>query len=190
MKRVTLPHNQSVPALGLGTWGFGDRRETRDSEIAAIELALTMGYRLIDTAEMYGSGGAEEIIGIALERAITQRITTRDDVFIVSKVYPHNASRQGVIDACARTLDRRGVAGVDLYLLPWRGRGPRGTRLRGFERRLADGRSRRWGVSNFEVEGSEELWRLPGGSACAANPVYYPVSERGVEFDVVPWQRQ
>ena len=190
MKRVTLPHNQSVPALGLGTWGFGDRRETRDSEIAAIELALTMGYRLIDTAEMYGSGGAEEIIGIALERAITQRIATRDDVFIVSKVYPHNASRQGVIDACARTLDRLRVESVDLYLLHWRGRIPLATTLHGFERLLADGRIRRWGVSNFDVEDTEELWRLPGGSACAANQVYYSVSERGVEFDLLPWQRQ
>jgi diketogulonate reductase-like aldo/keto reductase len=190
MKFVSLSGRRSVPALGLGTWRYGESRQSRSREIAAIELALAIGYRLIDTAEMYGSGGAEEVIGAGLGRALDQRIVSRDDVFIVSKVYPHNATRNGVTEACARTLDRLRVDYLDLYLLHWRGRTPLAATVEGFERLQADNRIRQWGVSNFDVDDMEDLWRVPVGSACVANQVYYSVSERGLEYDLLPWQRQ
>jgi diketogulonate reductase-like aldo/keto reductase len=190
MKMVSLPAGAKVPALGLGTWRMGENARSRKQEIAAVRFALEAGYRLIDTAEMYGEGGAEEVIGAALTDAITNRVVRREDLFLVSKVYPHNASRQSVVSACERSLKRLRVDHVDLYLLHWRGQHPLSATVEGFETLQAAGRIRYWGVSNLDADDMEELWRAQGGSACAANQVYYSASERGIEFDLLPWQRK
>lgn len=190
MKMVSLPAGAKVPALGLGTWRTGENARSRKQEIAAVRFALEAGYRLIDTAEMYGEGGAEEVIGAALTDAITNRVVRREDLFLASKVYPHNASRQGVVSACERSLKRLRVDHIDLYLLHWRGQHPLSATVEGFETLRAAGRIRHWGVSNLDADDMEELWRAHGGSACAANQVYYSASERGIEFDLLPWQRK
>jgi diketogulonate reductase-like aldo/keto reductase len=189
MRTVTLAPGSmppvTVPALGLGTWRMGESKRSRGSEIEAVAHALSLGYRLIDTAEMYGDGGAEEVVGAALERAGL----ARDDVFIVSKVYPHNASRAGVQAACRRSLQRLGLAHIDLYLLHWRGQVPLAETVAGFEALQRDGLIRHWGVSNFDVADMGELWQVPGGTRCATNQVYYSLSQRGIEFDLLPWLR-
>lgn len=190
MKMVSLPSGAKVPALGLGTWRMGENARSCKQEVAAVRFALEAGYRLIDTAEMYGEGGAEEVIGAALADAIGNRVVRREELFIVSKVYPHNASRQGVVSACERSLKRLGIEHIDLYLLHWRGQHALSATVEGFEALRAAGRIRHWGVSNLDAEDMEELWRAQGGSACAANQVYYSASERGVEFDLLPWQRR
>jgi diketogulonate reductase-like aldo/keto reductase len=190
MKTVTLPTDTILPALGLGTWRMGEDSRTRAREIAAVRFALDIGYRLIDTAEMYGDGGAEEVVGEAVADAMAHQALRREDLFIVTKVYPHNASRKGVIDACDRSVRRLGVDYIDLYLLHWRGNYPLATTVEGFESLRESGRIRGWGVSNFDVDDMDELWRAKEGQACAANQVYYSASERGIEFDLLPWQRR
>lgn len=182
MRTVSLPDDRGVPQLGLGTWRMGEDAGQRRREIAAIHAALDHGITLIDTAEMYGEGGAEEVIGEAL--------AGRDDeVFVVSKVYPHNASRQGVVAACERSLGRLRRERIDLYLLHWAGSHPIGETVEGFERLVADGKIARWGVSNLDVDEMEALWASPGGTACAANQVLYNLGRRGIEFDLLAWQR-
>ncbi|OYV40314.1 MAG: 2,5-diketo-D-gluconic acid reductase [Thiomonas sp. 20-64-5] len=183
-----LPDGTPIPALGLGTWRMGERTDQRSAEILAVREALRLGYRLIDTAEMYGEGGAETMLGIALQQAFAAGEARREDLTIVSKVYPHHASTQGVIDACERSLRRLKLDSIDLYLLHWRGEFPLAQTLAGFATLQARGRIRHWGVSNFDVDDMEELDTLPGGSQCAANQVYYSLSARGVEFDLLPWQ--
>jgi diketogulonate reductase-like aldo/keto reductase len=186
---ITLPTQQHVPNIGIGTWKMGESKRSRTAEVDAVLHAFNLGYRVIDTAEMYGEGGAEEVVGAALREAIAQRILTRTDVCVVSKVYPHNASTQGVQDACARSLKRLGTDHIDIYLLHWRGQHPLAHTVAGFEALKAQGHIAHWGVSNFDVRDLEELWRTPGGNTCATNQVYYSMSERGVEFDLLPWQR-
>ncbi|MDD4885606.1 MAG: aldo/keto reductase [Thiomonas sp.] len=183
-----LPDGTPIPALGLGTWRMGERADQRNAEIRAIREALRLGYRLIDTAEMYGEGGAETMLGIALQQAFAAGESRREDLTIVSKVYPHHASTQGVIDACERSLRRLKLDTIDLYLLHWRGEYPLAQTLDGFTRLQSRGLIRHWGVSNFDVDDMEELDALPGGSHCAANQVYYSLSARGIEFDLLPWQ--
>lgn len=190
MRTESLPHGETWPALGLGTWRMGEQARSRAAEIAAVRLALDLGYRLIDTAEMYGEGGAEEVIGAALAEAFRGGGLHREDLFLVSKVYPHNASRQGTVAACERSLKRLGVDHIDLYLLHWRGQHPLAATVQGFAALKASGRIRHWGVSNFDTDDMQELWAVPGGRECAANQVYYSASERGVEFDLLPWLRQ
>jgi len=190
MNTVTLPTGTSVPALGLGTWRMGENGRTRAQEVAAVRLALDVGYRLIDTAEMYGEGGAEEVLGAAIADAVTTRVVRREDLFLVSKVYPHNASTKGVVDACERSLRRLGVDYIDLYLLHWRGDHPLAATVAGFESLRESGHVRHWGVSNFDVADMDDLWRAEGGRACAANQVYYSASKRGIEFDLLPWHRR
>jgi diketogulonate reductase-like aldo/keto reductase len=194
MHTVTLPRtNHAVPALGLGTWRMGESAVTsrsRAAEIDAVHLALDVGYRMIDTAEMYGEGGAEEVVGAALRAWMASPGHRRDDVFIVSKVYPHNASRNGVVAACERSLKRLALDRVDLYLLHWRGQHPLRDTVAAFEQLQRDGRIRHWGVSNFDTGDMRELWSLPSGEACAANQVYYSASERGIEFDLMPALRE
>jgi diketogulonate reductase-like aldo/keto reductase len=168
---------------------MGESKRTRVAETTAVLHALSIGYRLIDTAEMYGEGGAEEVVGAALAQAITQRIVKREDVLIVSKVYPHNASMQGVQEACVRSLRRLGVERIDLYLLHWRGAHPLEQTVAGFETLKAQGKIAQWGVSNFDAADMQELWSVAQGPRCAANQVYYSMSERGIEFDLLPWQR-
>ncbi|HTR59891.1 MAG TPA: aldo/keto reductase [Casimicrobiaceae bacterium] len=181
--RLSLPDSASMPALGLGTWRMGERSRDRAKEIAALRLGLDLGMTLIDTAEMYADGGAEEVIG----KAIAGR---RDEVFLVSKVYPHNASRKGVAAACERSLKRLGTDRLDLYLLHWRGGVPLAETVAGFEALRASGKLRAWGVSNFDRAGMEELLALPGGRHCAANQVLYHLRCRGIEWDLLPLCRE
>jgi len=184
----TLPDGTPIPALGLGTWRMGERADQREAEILAVRDALRLGYRLIDTAEMYGEGGAETMLCTALQQAFAAGEARREDLTVVSKVYPHHASTQGVIDACERSLRRLKLESIDLYLLHWRGEFPLAQTLDGFATLQARGLIRHWGVSNFDVDDMEELAALPGGSHCAANQVYYSLSARGIEFDLLPWQ--
>jgi len=186
MHAVTLPDGSPVPALGLGTWRMGESAAARDGETDAVRLALDIGYRLIDTAEMYGEGGAEEIIGAALRAWTALPGNRRDDLFIVSKVYPHNASRKGAVAACERSLERLGLDRIDLYLLHWRGQHPLRDTVAAFEQLQRDAKIRHWGVSNFDTDDMKELWALPKGGACAVNQIYYSATERGIEFDLLP----
>lgn len=153
-------------------------------------MALELGYRLIDTAEMYGEGGAEEVVGQALADAIAAGDVRREEVFVVSKVYPHNASARGVVAACDRSRARLRLDTLDLYLLHWRGSHSLAATVEGFERLARAGHIRSWGVSNFDVDDMQELWRLPSGPDCVANQVYYSASQRGIEFDLLPWQQE
>jgi diketogulonate reductase-like aldo/keto reductase len=189
MKTVTLPNGEAVPSLCLGTWHVGEAAGSRRREIAAVRLALELGYRAIDSAEMYGEGGAEEVVGQALAEALRAGSLRREDVFIVSKVYPHNASRGGTVAACERSLQRLQLEQIDLYLLHWRGQHALADTVAAFEHLRERGRIRHWGVSNFDTADLRELAALPGGATCVANQVYYSLSERGVEFELLPWQR-
>ncbi|CAJ0773011.1 aldo/keto reductase [Ralstonia chuxiongensis] len=183
MKQVTLPNGERVPALGMGTWNIGDDRATRAEEIATLRLGLDLGLRLIDTAEMYGEGLSESLIG----EAIAGR---RDDVFLVSKVYPHNASRRGIAAACERSLRRLGTDRLDLYLLHWRGDVPFEETLEGLQALQRDGKIRQYGVSNLDLSDMEEWWDAPGGDQIAVNQLLYNLSRRGIEWDLLPWLRE
>ncbi|MEK9951245.1 MAG: aldo/keto reductase [Curvibacter sp.] len=183
MSLVRLPSGEQVPALGQGTWYMGEDRSARKAEVEALQLGLDLGLTLIDTAEMYAEGGAEEVVG----EAITGR---RDEVFLVSKVYPHNASRQGVIAACERSLKRLRTDRIDLYLLHWRGPHPLAGTVAGFEALQRAGKIRHWGVSNLDLDDMRELMAVPGGGACAANQLLYNLGRRGIEWELLPWQRE
>jgi diketogulonate reductase-like aldo/keto reductase len=187
MKTVSLPDGHTVPALGLGTWRMGESRRSRRVEVAAVRQAFELGYRLIDTAEMYGEGGAEEVVGQALAEALRAGDLRREDVFIVTKVYPHHASRTGTPAACERSLRRLGVDTIDLYLLHWAGSHPLQETVDAFEALRDQRRIAVWGVSNFDTDDMESLWRLDQGPRCAANQVYYSLTERGPEHDLLPW---
>jgi diketogulonate reductase-like aldo/keto reductase len=180
---IALPQGASIPALGLGTWRMGERRGERAREVAALELGLALGIRLIDTAEMYGEGGAEEVVAEAIANA-------RAKVFVVSKVYPHNATRRGVLAACKRSLERLRTDHLDLYLLHWRGDVPLGQTVAAFEELRAQRSILAWGVSNFDVADMKELLTVPGGEHCAANQVLYNLGRRGIEHDLLPFCRE
>jgi diketogulonate reductase-like aldo/keto reductase len=182
-RRVSLPDGEQVPPLGQGTWKIAERRDRRAAEIAALRLGLDLGLGLIDTAEMYGEGEAETLVG----EAIAGR---RDEVFLVSKVYPYNASRTRVTEACERSLQRLRTDRLDLYLLHWRGSVPLAETVEGFEALRRTGKIRHWGVSNFDRADMEELFAIRAGEACATNQVLYNVSRRGPEFDLLPWQAE
>jgi diketogulonate reductase-like aldo/keto reductase len=187
MKTVSLPGGNTVPALGLGTWRMGESRRSRRTEVAAVRQAFELGYRLIDTAEMYGEGGAEEVVGQALAEALRAGDLRREEVFIVTKVYPHHASRTGTPAACERSLRRLGIDSVDLYLLHWAGSHPLQETVDAFEALRDQRRIAAWGVSNFDTDDMESLWRLEQGRRCAANQIYYSLTERGPEHDLLPW---
>jgi diketogulonate reductase-like aldo/keto reductase len=189
MRTLSLPDGDTVPALGLGTWRLGESARTRAAEVAAVRLALDIGYRVIDTAEMYGEGGAEQVVGEAVASAVLDGSIRREALFVVSKVYPHNASREGVEAACERSLKRLRMEQIDLYLLHWRGEHPLRDTLAGFEALQRRGLIRHWGVSNFDRADMDELRSLPGGDGCASNQVFYALSERGIEFELLPWMR-
>jgi diketogulonate reductase-like aldo/keto reductase len=185
---VTLPGGEAWPALGLGTWRYGEDGAQRPREVALLRTALEMGYRLFDTAEMYGEGGAEQVLGEALAAALRGGLA-RAQVQIVSKVYPHNASAAGVLAACQRSLRRLQLEHIDLYLLHWRGDVPLAETVRGLQELQRRGWVRHWGVSNFDVDDLAELAAVPGGEGCAANQVYYSPGERGVEVALLPRQQ-
>ena len=179
MRTVTLPGGEKVPAFGLGTWHMGERGPDRVREAEALKAGLDLGVTLIDTAEMYGEGGAEEVVA----EAVAGR---RDQVFIVSKVYPHNASRSGAVAACARSLKRLKTDRIDLYLLHWRGSVPLSETVETFEKLKAAGKIRYWGVSNLDSADMAELGRLEAGAGCAANQVLYHLGQRSIEWDLLP----
>ncbi len=179
-RTVTLPDGTAVPALGQGTWHMGEHGREAKREVAALQLGIELGMTLIDTAEMYGNGGAEEVVA----EAIAGR---RDKLFIVSKVYPHNASRSGTPAACERSLKRLRTDRIDLYLLHWRGSHPLGETVAAFEKLQAEGKIRYWGVSNFDARDMQGLVRLKDGNHCATDQVLYHPGTRGIEFDLLPW---
>jgi diketogulonate reductase-like aldo/keto reductase len=183
MRMVDLPSGERVPALGQGTWHMGEDRRRRADEVAALKLGIDLGMTLIDTAEMYASGGAEEV---------TREATTgrRDEVFLVSKVLPSNASRAGVVRSCEASLRRLGTDRMDLYLLHWRGGVPLAETVAAFEALKRAGKIRHWGVSNFDTDDMEELLGVDGGDAVQTNQILYNLSSRGVEYDLVPWSNE
>ncbi|OII26087.1 aldo/keto reductase [Frigoribacterium sp. MCBA15_019] len=180
---VSLPDGRVVPALGQGTWNIGDDPRRRADEVAALRAGLDAGLTMIDTAEMYGGGRSESLVG----EAIGGR---RDEVFLVGKVLPSNASRQGTVDACHASLRRLGTDRLDLYLLHWRGRHPLAETVDALEALVAEGAIGGWGVSNFDVDDLQELLAVPGGENVQTNQVLYNLARRGPEFDLLPWARE
>lgn len=170
---------RQVPAIGLGTWCMGEGRAPRTQEVAALRAGLDAGLTVVDTAEMYADGGAEEVVGEAL-------VGRRDDVVLVSKVYPHNASFDGVRRACERSLERLRTDRIDVYLLHWRGAHPLAETVAGFEALIADGLIGSWGVSNLDADDLRELAAVPGGDACVTDQVLYNLTRRGPEAEVLP----
>lgn len=179
---TSLPSGATVPSLGQGTWYMGETRNRMKDEVAALQLGIDLGMTLIDTAEIYADGGAEIVVG----EAVASR---RDEVFLVSKVLPYNASRTGTIEACERSLKRMGTDRIDLYLLHWRGRYPLTETVEAFEELIEAGKILSWGVSNCDPDDMAELMQVPGGEACAVNQVLYNLTRRGIEFDLQPWCR-
>lgn len=178
MKRIELAPGLSVAAIGQGTWHMGERADRKAAEVSALRLGLDLGLDLIDTAEMYGEGGAEQVVGAAIAGR-------RDEVVLVSKVYPHNASRQGTVVACERSLRRLGTDRLDVYLLHWRGGVPLAQTIEAMEGLVAAGKIRHYGVSNFDAADMAD-WVAAGGRA-ATNQVLYNLGRRGVEWDLLPW---
>lgn len=172
--------SRAWPGLGMGTWHMGERAAARSAEVAALRLGLELGMNLVDTAEMYGEGGAESVVG----EAIAGR---RDEVVVVSKFYPHHADRRKLLAACDASLRQLRIETLDLYLLHWRGPVPLAETVATLEELVARGKIRRWGVSNFDVADMEELVAVPGGENVAANQVLYNLARRGIEFDLLPW---
>jgi diketogulonate reductase-like aldo/keto reductase len=182
MRTTRLPSGESIPVLGQGTWHMAEDPERREEEIISLRLGLELGMTLIDTAEMYAGGGSEALVGEAIEGR-------RDEVFLVSKVLPHHATRRGTAEACEASLRRLRTDRLDLYLLHWRGEVPLRATLEGFGALQHAGKIRHWGVSNFDVADMEELVALPVGSAVATDQVLYNLTRRGVEWDLLPWCR-
>lgn len=182
-KTVRLPSGEQIPALGQGTWEMGENSRVRGEEIKALQTGVDSGLTLIDTAEMYGDGDSEKLIAEALG-------DRREELFIVSKVYPHNGSETGVKAACERSLKRLQTDRIDLYLLHWRGGEDLEGVIAGFESLRAAGKIRHWGVSNFDTDDMIELFALENGNRCAANQILYNVARRGPEFDLLPWMRE
>jgi len=175
-----LPTGEPIPIFGLGTWMMGESEKTRADEVAALKLGLDLGATLIDTAEMYGDGEAENIVGEAIAGV-------RDGLFLVSKVLPENASRKDTVEACEHSLKRLRTDRIDLYLLHWRGSTPLQHTLDGFAQLQREGKIRHWGVSNFDTADMEELVTLRGGDTCATNQVLYNLKRRRIEYDLVPF---
>lgn len=183
MKTVSLPSGERVPALGQGTWYLGENPNTRGAEIAALRRGLDLGLTLIDTAEMYGQGLAEELVAEAVRGR-------RDEVFLVTKVYPHNATRDGAVAACERSLARLGTDRIDLYLLHWQGSVPLEETLEAFEALKTAGKIRHYGVSNLDLDAMHALWAAPAGQATATDQLLYNLDRRGIEWDLLPWLRE
>lgn len=183
LRPVLLAAGEAVPCLGLGTWAMGNNARDRPGEVRAIRHGIDLGMTLVDTAEMYADGGAEEMLAEALAGR-------RERVFVVSKVYPHNAGRRSAIAACEASLGRLRTDRLDLYLLHWRGRIPLAETVEAFERLHEAGKIRHWGVSNFDVDDMEALLEVAGPDRCACNQVLYNPGRRGIEWDLLPWMRE
>ena len=183
MRTVVLADGARVPALGQGTWRMGEKKSAYADEVAALRLGIDLGMTLIDTAEMYGEGDAEKVVADAIEGQ-------RDRVFVVTKVYPHNASRTKLPKACERSLKRLRIEVIDLYLLHWRTNTPLVETVEAFEKLRSTGKIRRWGVSNFDIDDMKELLDIETGSACAANQVLYNLEHRKIESGVLPWSQK
>ena len=184
MKTITLPDGERIPVLGQGTWRMGENESAYADEVAALRLGIDLGMTLIDSAEMYGEGRAEKLVADAVE-------SQRDRVFIVTKVYPHHASRTELPNACERSLKRLRTDAIDLYLLHWRERTPPlKETVETFETLREAGKIKRWGVSNFDLDDMEELWSIENGSNCATNQVLYNLENREIEFDLLPFLHQ
>ncbi len=184
MTRMTsFPDGTIVPVLGQGTWMIGEDPKTRDAEQQALSLGIDLGLALIDTAEMYGNGKAERLVG----EVIAGR---RDEVFVVSKILPENAGEMTMMLHAEKSLERLGIDRIDLYLLHWQSRFPMEEIVAGFEELIDEGMIARWGVSNFDVRAMDRLGQIEGGERCAANQVLYHLGSRGVEFDLLPWQQE
>jgi diketogulonate reductase-like aldo/keto reductase len=180
---IQLPDGTTLPAIGQGTWYMGEKQSSRREEVQALRYGIERGMTVIDTAEMYAEGGAEEVTGEAIKDC-------RDDVFLVSKVYPHHADRKQMITACERSLSRMGTDRLDLYLLHWRGGVPLEETVEAMEQLKQSGKILRWGVSNLDKEDMQELWNVPGGKHCAVNQVLYHAASRGIEYHLLPWLRE
>ena len=183
MKKIHLSTGRAIPILGQGTWRMGENSSQKDAEIAALRLGLDIGMSLIDTAEMYGEGGAEEVVGEAIKNR-------RQEVYLVSKVYPHNASQKGTVAACERSLKRLKTDCIDLYLLHWRSSIPLSETLEAFEFLKKAGKIRDYGVSNFDADDMKKAINLPNGKQIVTNQVLYNLARRGIEWDLLPWSRQ
>ncbi|PKO28013.1 MAG: aldo/keto reductase [Betaproteobacteria bacterium HGW-Betaproteobacteria-5] len=183
MKFVYLPSGERVPALGMGTWMMGENPGNRNEEIATLQHGVDLGVALIDTAEMYGEGASEQLVGEAIKGR-------RDRVFLVSKVYPHNASANGMLAACERSLKRLTIECLDLYLLHWPGAVPLTETVETFEKLREQGKIRHWGVSNFDSADMQELISTTDGSNVAVNQVLYNLSRRGIEWNLCPWSNK
>ncbi|RFU64722.1 aldo/keto reductase [Peribacillus glennii] len=181
-RTVTLADGTAVPCLGQGTWYMGENIKARDSEVRALQSGIDLGMKLIDTAEMYGEGDSELMVGEAIKGR-------RNDVFLVSKVYPHHAGLDMISKACENSLKRLKTDHLDLYLLHWRGRIPLAETIDGMEKLRKEGKILRWGVSNFDTDDMEELWNTENGKNCTVNQVLYNLGSRGIDFDLLPWQK-
>jgi diketogulonate reductase-like aldo/keto reductase len=181
-RTLTLPSGEGIPVLGQGTWHMAENPQRRADEIAALRLGIELGMTLIDTAEMYADGGAERLVGEAIKGR-------RDEVFLVSKVLPENATRFGTVAACERSMKRLGVDEIDMYLLHWRGTVPLEETFEAFDTLVGAGKIRHWGVSNFDVADMQELVNIPGGDEVAVDQVLYNLAHRGIEYDLLPWCR-
>ncbi len=183
LRSVRLPGGDEIPALGQGTWRMGESADSRRREVAALRTGIELGMTVIDTAEMYADGGAEEVVGSAIDGR-------RDEVFVIDKFYPHNATAKKMVTACERSLRRLRTDRVDLYLLHWRGDVPLRETLEGFDVLLKAQKIRYAGVSNFDVSDMEELFALADGKRIVANEVMYNLERRGIEVDLLPWCRR
>jgi len=181
---LTLPDGRTMPRIGQGTWRMGEDELKREEEVAAIRYGISLGMNLIDSAEMYADGQAEEVAGEAL------RTVKRDEVFLVSKVYPKNANQRMIFESCNQSLQRFGVDYLDLYLLHWREDADLAEVAYCMEALVEQKKIKGWGVSNFDTIDMEDLWKVPDGNKCAINQVLYNMGSRGIEFDLMPWQRE
>lgn len=183
-RMLRLKDGGEMPALGQGTWHMGDHTGREEQEIESIRLGISLGMTLLDTAEMYGEGASERILGKAIAPL------KRDELFLVSKVYPWNAGRDNLFKSCENSLRRLGTDYLDLYLLHWPGSVPLAETVNCMERLVAEGKILRWGVSNFDTDDMQRLWSVPDGNKCMVNQVLYHLGSRGVEYDLLPWLRQ
>lgn len=182
--KAVLPDGSEIPRLGQGTWRVGENAQAEETEIQSLRTGIELGMGLIDTAEMYGEGGAEAVIGKAIQGV------SRDSLYLVSKVYPQNAGRGQMFTSCEESLKRLGTDYLDLYLLHWPGSIPLEETVECMEELVSQGKIKRWGVSNFDIDDMEALFAVPNGNRCAVNQVLYHLGSRGIEYDLLPWMRR